>query len=209
VTHTVQDAEAAISRHPEALMQLSMAADLLIELDDPRGADFAACLAGDITGEEVMRRHQADVSAMYVAAWRMAADHEECPKCEEYNGVGQVPVDVNGYLGRMTTCPRCDGVGSNGNAARAEALRLLAECGKVGKEGCGYSAVDRLGSSCNVPQQWFGAAIRPLWGNDLFADNITNRLDLLDTYAHADPDTRRRWAKETRALTVHPTETTP
>ena len=168
MTHTVQDAEAAVARHPDDLATLSMAADLLMELDDPRGEDFAACLDGRMTAEEVMRRHPACRYAMYVAAWHMLV------------------------------------MPNRGDAARAEGLRLLAECGKAGSVEHGYWSgvpAKRKHIEC-VPESWWDAAVRPLYRDrQAFSDPITNRLALLDAYAAADPGTRRQWAEETRALT--------
>lgn len=211
MTHTIADAEAAIARHPECLETLSMAADLMIESGDPRGEDFAACLDGSLSAEEVMWRHPADVSAMYVAAWRMACEEDECPKCQEWNGVGQVPDDHNVRKTTWSTCPRCNGSGSNGKAARAEALRLLAECGKVGQSGFGYDCPVGHQEHPNyhmlaVPSGWWYATavdtLHPSWTYP-----VQERFALLEAYAKADPDTRRRWAEETRALAAR--EVTP
>jgi predicted nucleic acid-binding Zn-ribbon protein len=104
-------------------------------------------------------------------------------------------------------CAPCDAV-----FARAEALRLLAECGKVGRPEFGYGRMGRRDDApiyalrdeqkrdapCRVSFDWFEAAdaLSPLTQN-----MISGRLRLLDAYAAADPDTRRRWAEETRALT--------
>ena len=174
MTHTVTDAEAAIARHSDDLMQLSMAADLLIELDDPRGEDFAACLAGVITAEEVMRRHPADVSAMFVAAWAMTQN-------------------ALGY--------HCPGPPKCNQCSRAEALRLLAECGRVGEEGFGYDITTSGAVGPQViPVDWYDPAFRARQF-DFWWQVIPERLRLIDAYAQADPDTRRRWTEETRALT--------
>lgn len=191
MTHTVTDAESAIARHPDDLMQLCMATDLLIELDDPRGEDFAACLAGVITAEEVMRRHPADVSAMFIAAWWLGG-YRGCQLC-----AGSAAFN----------CGACGCNASSGG--RAEALRLLAECGKVGEPGFGYD--DVLGhepdSPCVVASHWWydsNLGVNcPGW-----ADPVSERLALLDAYAKVDPDTRRRWADETRALTPREDVTT-
>jgi hypothetical protein len=193
VTHTIADAEAAIARHPTDLTQLSMAADLMQELDDPRGADFAACLGGDLSAEELMRRHPADVSAMYVAAWAMAG-RGGCSRCK---GDGWV---YAGYDGGREECPLCEGTG-NGHEGRlrAEALRLLAECGKVGRqsdEGPRYFCHDVPAEEKVYAGWWSKAADIAL--KTLFR---VGRCHLLDAYAAADPDTRRQWADETRALT--------
>lgn len=205
MTHTVTDAEAAIARHPDDLMQLSMAADLLQELDDPRGEDFAACLAGTITAEEVMRRHPADVSAMYVAAWAMENKATRCPRCR---GTGRVYV----YMGHGDfRDDECWGCGKGGRdfdriqLLRAEALRLLAECGKVGSihppdpNWYFYWSIVDADPHELIGNEWWAAA-NALAKSYLEGDAVTARLDLLDAYAQADPDTRRRWAEEMRAM---------
>jgi len=187
VTHTIADAEAAIARNPESLEQLCMATDLLIEAGDPRGEDFAACLAGTITAEEVMRRHPADVSAMYVAAWAMSSN---CGMC---NGAGFYldPANADWCL----PCERCGG--SYFREARAEALRLLAECGKVGINRGGYwgPCIPSAPPVSVVPLNWLWSA-----NPELDGEPVSLRMRLLDAYAQADPDTRRRWTEETRAM---------
>lgn len=195
MTHTVADAEAAIARHPTDLTQLAMAADLLIEAGDPRGEDFAACLAGDLTGEELMRRHPADVSAMYVAAWEMSSN---CGTC---NGAGFYPKPDNPEW--VLRCERCGG--NYFREARAEALRLLAECGKVGEGFTGYFAYGSPKGT--ISGGWYREAIYPHEDNRLiYCQVIPERLALLDAYAKVDPDTRYRWAAETRALSVQSVE---
>jgi len=208
MTHTVTDAEAAIARHPESLEQLCMATDLLIELDDPRGEDFAACLAGVITAEEVMRRHPADVSAMYVAAWAM----DNLGRCGECRGTGRVYVYMGHGDFRADECWGCVETGA-AFAARAEALRLLAECGKVGSihppdpNQYFYWSIVSSGTHERINWGWWAAA-NALAKSHLEGEAVSARLDLLDAYAKADPDTRRRWAYETRALTPREEVTT-
>lgn len=204
MTHTVTDAEAAIARHPESLEQLSIAADLLIELGDPRGEDFAACLVGTITAEEVMRRHPACRCAMFVAALVMESKAFRCRICR---GTGRVYVYMGHGGFRDDECWECtDGIETGvAFVARAEALRLLAECGKVGSIHPPdpnwffyWSIMDAYPHEL-ISGEWWEAA-RELGKSFLEGDAVSARLDLLDAYAKADPDTRRRWAEETRAL---------
>ncbi len=203
---TIEDAERAVRENPQDLRTLSMAADLLQDLGDPRGEDFAACLLGTITAEEVMRRYSADVTAMYYAAWAMAKEEDECSTCREWIGVGQIPDDHSVRKTTWSTCPQCRGTGSNGNAARAEALRLLAECGKVGRPGFGYD--DPFGREDDhdflqfvVPAGWWYTCLELVGVEDRYRP-VGERLALLDAYAAADTDTRRQWAAETRALSA-------
>ena len=201
MTHTIADAEDAIRRYPECLVTLSMAADLLIEQGDRRGEDFSLCLQGGVTGEELMRRHPADVSAMFVAAWRLAG-------ADVTGACGRARCDVR-FDGPQGWCPLCRGSGveSNGNAARAEALRLLAECGKAGM----IDAVEGWYFYWSIPDRPDGERVCSGWWHatrgtresgehQLLKDTVSARLALLDAYAAADPDTRRRWAEETRAM---------
>lgn len=217
---TIEDAERAVRENPQDLRTLSMAADLMQELDDPRGFDFAACLLGTITADEVMRRHPADVTAMYYAAWSMDRTDEMCEEC---NGVGRVKttggVTFRGPSDSMWAlrCPTCDGTGhdNRNNAARAEALRLLAECGKVGatespvyKGSCGYwppnptTGYRPWPDDSTVSEEWFDSMCGHR--NDAYDPDepVDCRLWLLDTYAKADTGTRQRWAAKTRALTA-------
>lgn len=104
------------------------------------------------------------------------------------------------------TCTTCHGTGfvSNGNSLRAEALRLLAECGITGEEmggGRDYAiwSIGSKSAGVRVPQRWWvradaigtGLSRKPL---------VDARLALLDAYAAADRDTREAWARETRKL---------
>lgn len=193
---TIEDAERAVRENPQDLRTLSMAADLLQDLGDPRGLDFAACLLGTITAEEVMRRHPADVTAMYYAAWSMSAN------CEMCNGTGFYPNEHNADW--SLRCTRCGG--NYFREGRAEALRLLAECGKVGRPAFGYD--DPLGREDDpdflqfvVPTGWWHACLELVGVEDRYRP-VGERLALLDAYAKADTDTRQRWAAETRALTA-------
>lgn len=195
--HSIADAEAAIRRAPTSVEQLSMAADLLIDLGDPRGEDFAACLNGRLSGEELQRRHPACTSAMFVAALAMSG--EACSRCE-----GSGFTTSGGYDGTHgldgPECEWCNWYGDRRN--EAEALRLLAECGRVGSEHHGYWS-DVL--PCNhgecVPVSWWDVAIKPLHRNhQAFHDRVRNRVALIDAYANADAATRQRWSEETRRL---------
>ena len=200
MTHTIADAEAAIARHPDDLATLSMAADLLQELDDPRGEDFAACLDGRMTAEDLMRRHPACRYAMFVAAWAM----EQCESCHRKRFVSYRELVYGGTITHTCSCCASD------PEARAEALRLLAECGKVGTQRPPtnnwyfyWSLPDASPKERVCDRWWHAAHDRHPAGNKhpLARDVISARLALLDAYAAADPDTRRQWAEETRALT--------
>lgn len=201
MTHTTADAEAAIARHPESLEQLSMAADLLQELNDPRGEDFAACLGGEMSAEDLMRKWPADASAMFVAAW-VIGNAAWCARCGDRGTVWvEGPSGSNEPTVYPEECPWCKG-SSRGKYARAEALRLLAACGISGyesKTGPGSSHYQRQGVSADWVAETIGKGA---------IGAIPRRLALLDAYAAADPDTRRRWAEETRALAVKPLEAT-
>ena len=206
MTHTIADAEAAVARHPESLETLSMAADLLIEAGDPRGEDFAACLDGRLSAEKLMRRHPACRYAMFVAAWAM-----EPSGCRWCGGTGMIWPPGRGPGGAHPTWEKCGACG--GSPSRAEALRLLAECGKVGREEFGYD--DPHGwehepefGECVVALGWWRSVASRLPSAD-WANPVTERLALLDAYATAGPDTRRRWAAETRAPAAAPVEATP
>ncbi len=211
---TIEDAERAVRENPQDLRTLSMAADLLQDRGDPRGEDFAACLLGTITAEEVMRRHPADVTAMYYAAWRMERVDEMCESCDG-EGWHRTRNPHTGWFGEVE-CATCDGTGRGNwdNTARAEALRLLAECGKVGEakgDGVGgYWGLDVYQSYFGPPNEFLPSAVVPTdWADtarlgtvDVECDRVPARLALINTYAKADPDTRQRWAAETRALTA-------
>jgi hypothetical protein len=124
---------------------------------------------------------------MFVAAWRIRVTEEECEAC---GGIGRVRTNGNGVTFRgpigsrlSPYCAVCDGGGTHcvANAARAEALRLLAECGKVGEPGFGYD--DVLGHESDSPcvvasHWWYGSNLGvacPGW-----ADPVSERLALLD-----------------------------
>jgi hypothetical protein len=116
---------------------------------------------------------------------------------------------------RQVDCEKCAGTGwvSNGNSLRAESLRLLAECGKVGAPRREVSPVHWLGGywhDCAEDVSELGT-VSTGWVKSVdefgrqydsadYYDPITNRLTLLDAYAAADQPTRERWARETRAL---------
>lgn len=207
MTHTVADAEAAIRRHPESLEELSRAADLFIEQGDPRGEAFAACLSGGLTAEELMRQFPADVSAMFVAAWALDA-------CKWCRGAGLGSYEDGNYGGMIPETCSCRRGGRA--SARAEALRLLAACGKVGEEmvceptGGHFVAGGYWGPDAGRDTNSQGTTVAVFWYarmsanfetvNHLLFNRLVNRLALLDAYATADPGTRRRWAEETRAL---------
>lgn len=201
MTHTVRDAEAAIARHPECLETLCKAADLLIEAGDSRGEDFAACLDGRMGVEPLMRKYPACRYAMFVAAWPLST-RANCTRCD---GRGWYR-DGHDYNRTTEPCEACGRTGRGKLPLYAEALRLLAACGKVGREGFGYD--DPVGREDDadfialaVPTEWWLSVsidhTHPGW-----ADPVSERLALLDAYAAADPDARRRWAEETRAMTA-------
>ncbi len=206
MTHTIADAEAAIARHPTDLEQLSMAADLLQELGDPRGEDFAACLGGASSDEELMRKYPACRCAMFVAAWAMA-DNRPCSLCAGRSGFRLCP-DCCHWSGRVPKSCRCRGKRSikcecrDERAARAEALRLLAECGKVGGHpSLGYKTMAHMRDESSVSERWIDAALTYIPRGRSQYEVVPIRFAMLCAYAAADPNTRRQWAEETRALT--------
>jgi hypothetical protein len=134
-------------------------------------------------------------------------EHEANVGCQACDG-GQVKMRTNTGL-IYGTCAVCQGTGyvSNGNSLRAEALRLLGECGKVGDAKVAYHwmeggqcylqsgecvACDRSGV---VPESWWDVAY-----HTESHDAVNARLGLMDAYAAADQPTRERWARETWAL---------
>jgi hypothetical protein len=133
-------------------------------------------------------------------------EHEANVGCQACDG-GQVKMRTNTGL-IYGTCAVCHGTGyvSNGNSLRAEALRLLSECGKVGiseysiVSSNGYWGHDDYtkGTAGTVPSDLFNACN----GLDIstFGDVVAERIALMDAYAAADQPTRERWARETRAL---------
>ena len=97
--------------------------------------------------------------------------------------------------------------GGRRDALRAEALRLLAECGKVGDDK-GYHPARYTGDpATTIPDVWYDTAILPLFDSDTmeqyrhYCNRMENRLALIATYAFADEATRRQWADATRATT--------
>jgi len=212
VTHTIADAEAAIARNPQSLEELSRAADLLIEHGDPRGEDFSLCLQGGLTADELMRRHPACRCAMFVAAWSMEGKVFRCKKC---SGSGRAYIYTGHGDCQEGDCWAClDGIETGFDfAARAEALRLLAECGKVGMTREADWIADVGGYFPETSQSYAAGSVATIWyegmrrlaGSNCHA--VRERFALLDAYADADPETRRRWADETRALT--PLEVVP
>jgi len=162
---------------------------------------------------EIMRNmtgESADSQCQFMAAaadvWDEAEGVVQCKACD---GSGLYR-HGDGRLDLHDRCPSCDGdrYRSNGNSLRAEALRLLAECGKVGgwvNEQCRYwTPVMVVGRECVIPAGWWTAA----GFNGVISGNlptvhhgyIGNRLDLIDAYAAADRPTREAWARETRKL---------
>jgi hypothetical protein len=116
--------------------------------------------------------------------------------------MGFAPNGMQCWGNGWSDCPKCHGTGyvSNGNSARAEALRLLAECGKVGMGGVGYYSEDGDEASEGlVSDDWYMASCERRRPQD-FAVIVPERLNLMDAYAAADQPTRERWARETRAL---------
>jgi hypothetical protein len=93
-------------------------------------------------------------------------------------------------------CHYCHDTGfvSNGNSLRAEALRLLAECGCHGAYENGNPKRSRYESQ-GVVGEWVEQTI----GINAIGV-IPRRLALLDAYAAADRPTREAWARETRRL---------
>lgn len=113
----------------------------------------------------------------------------------------------------MTALPECtltmlvcaDAIEERGgirDGLRAEGLRLLAECGKVGYYGLNYTywSIEKQPADRRVPEVWWIRAdsIGPgLWMTPV----VDSRLALIDAYADATDAERDRWQSETRALT--------
>jgi hypothetical protein len=151
---------------------------------------------------EAMKRNlgqpdEALCMAAFADVWEEAEGMVGC----EY-GFGPLPGD-------HSECSRCHGSGyvSNGNSARAEYLRILAECGKVGDTSgefvanYAYWSISDRPHEMRVPDSIWNAAAEMVGGEGLYGLSvISNRLALMDAYAAADQPTRERWARETRAL---------
>jgi hypothetical protein len=154
---------------------------------------------------EAMRRNvgtPGEAGAMLVLAdvWEEHEANVGCVRCRYTPGWNPAYIALSH---QSSTCPHCHGDGyvSNGNSLRAEALRLLAECGKVGheEEGYFYPGTTRPGSDREaVSHGWYEDSLPRIEGRVVAAD--IHRLALMDAYAAADPATRERWARETRAL---------
>jgi hypothetical protein len=153
---------------------------------------------------EAMRRNigtLGEAGAMLVLAdvWE---DHEANVGCQACDG-GQVKMRTNTGL-IYGTCAVCHGTGyvSNGHSLRAEYLRILAECGKVGCDSEDVLNRGYWGPSTQdpphttVPDDLINSCDITMGSHDLIAE----RLALMDAYAAADQPTRERWARETRAL---------
>jgi Zn finger protein HypA/HybF involved in hydrogenase expression len=156
---------------------------------------------------EAMKRNvgtPGEAGAMLVLAdvWEEHEANAACVRCRYTPGYNPVYI---GLAYQSAICPYCHGTGyvSNGNSARAEALRLLAECGKVGheEEGYFYPGTTRPGSDREaVSHGWYEDSLPRIEGRVVAAD--IHRLALMDAYAAADQPTREWWARETRALAV-------
>ncbi len=224
--YTVKDADAAIRRSPQSLEELSKAADLLIELGDPRGEDFAACLDGRLGAEALMRRYPACVSAMFVAALKIARVVVPCPSCW---GSGRSYFVEGPATFRVEQCQECEESVEVGDdpAALAAALRLLAECGKTGTS---YSPIytEKTGywppnyavghrpwpEDSTVADSWFRAMCD--LSTRRLNDAVNGRFTLMIAYAKADAATRERWRDETTRIAAmqsggvdHPSSASP
>lgn len=148
-----------------------------------------------------------EAGAMLVLAdvWEEHEANVEGGICPECHARLWLPEQKSG-----TACDACNGDGlafvSNGNSLRAEYLRILAECGKMGisehrmisSNGYWGHSDQTRGTAGTVPSDLFNAA-KGLDSSN-FGDVVAERLALMDAYAAADQPTRERWARETRAL---------
>jgi rubredoxin len=154
---------------------------------------------------EAMRRNvgtpgEALSMAAFADVWDEHEENVYCPTCRPpHLRFGPV------YRGNVL-CNECHGIGyvSNGNSLRAEELRLLAECGKVGKEKFGYD--DEVGHErtpgsykWTVPRWWWCAALHKMSEAD-WNSIIADRLAIMDAYADADLATRQEWEGKTWEL---------
>jgi hypothetical protein len=158
---------------------------------------------------EAMRRNvgtpnEALSMAAFADVWE---EHEANTKgviCRECHARLWLPDQKSG-----TACDACNGDGvvfvSNGNSLRAEYLRILAECGKVGvsdSESAFFSYWSR--SDCpakgRVPNSMLDEALRTLSVLDERITVVGERLALMDAYAAADLATRQEWERKTRAM---------
>jgi len=153
---------------------------------------------------EVMCKFPTCVQTM----WAMADVWEEAEaidkRCGNCDGVGRI-----NYGLADGDCIPCDGGGfvSNGNSLRAEALRLLAECGKTGvvtsvwddtDSGTGYwTGTNEDIPEAIVPQEWWNLT----WPRGKTADPVGQRILFMHSYASADARVRMTLAAETRQLT--------
>lgn len=145
-------------------------------------------------------------------------EHEGMVACERCRYTpGWNPAYI-GLADQSSVCLTCHGTGyvSNGNSLRAEALRLLAECGKVGEKSTtpkfdgGYWGQDVYDSYAGPPEDFtIDCVVSTKWADTANLGTvhvplcpIAARIALMDAYAAADPATRERWARETRALMV-------
>jgi hypothetical protein len=158
---------------------------------------------------EAMKRNvgtpgEAGVMLVLADVWEEHEANVEGGICPECHARLWLPEQKSG-----TACDACNGDGvvfvSNGNSARAEYLRILAECGKVGvsdSESAFFSYWSR--SDCpakgRVPNSMLDEALRTLSVRNERITVVGERIALMDAYAAADPATRERWARETRAL---------
>lgn len=150
---------------------------------------------------DLMRALPGCVQTMWAVAdvWE---ENEAFVTCYDCDGFGFRPLFDMKEDRRK--CPKCldTRLVSNGNSARAEALRLLAECGKVGGHPTiGYRTMAHMNDESSVPTGWSEAAFSTHVRPPNQYQTIPIRVGLLDAYAEASPETRRAWAAETRALT--------
>lgn len=168
--------------------------------------DEATEIMRDMVGEPAGEQCQFMMAAADV--WEEAEEMVGCGRC---NGVKRVP-PLNQWGPDSCDCPKCHATGfvSNGNSLRAEALRLLAECGKCGDVIYGYVKAKADGVVNNraatvengLPDCVFDALEWQLleWGFPKRYSAVDIRLAILDAYAAADRPTREAWAREMRKL---------
>lgn len=139
--------------------------------------------------------------------WAMADVWEEAEaidkRCDYCDGLGIIDAD-----GAACQCGACGGnqFVSNGNSLRAEALRLLAECGKTGTTssvwgdsdtGTGYwTGSDRDIPEAILPQEWWNLT----WPRGKTCDPVGQRILFMDSYARADWRVRMTLSQKTRRL---------
>ena len=154
---------------------------------------------------DLMRALPGCLQTMWAVAdvWEENEAFVECVACD---GRGWHRNDPDPYA-KSYKCKTCNGsrLVSNGNSARAEALRLLAECGKTGGSDEGSESLGhwsyRVEVKSWVPRDWLQEALVVMTRNGETVTRVGERVRMMDAYAKASPETRRAWAEATRKLT--------